>query len=145
MSYRSFAEIERDNQELYEEGLAYESERLSKLVGKEIDVIKSEGDGYDEGYEVTFMYRNHEYSVEFLYGMPAGHNDRKFIELIKEIDKEIDEEEEYNKKEIKAFEILRRKQFISVFEEKGEYWLVINMVAVSIPKEEYDVLKEVLG
>lgn len=144
MSYRSFAEIERDNQELYEESLANESERLSKLVGKEIDVIKREGDGYGESEEVTFIYRNHEYSTVFIYGMYAGYNNIQFIELIKEIDKEIDEEEEYNKKEIKAFEILKRKQFISVFEEKGEYWLVINMVAVSIPKEEYDVLKEVL-
>lgn len=144
MSYRSYAEIERDNQDRYEESLANESERLSKLVGKEIDVIKREGDGYDEGYEITFMYRNHEYSIDVLYDMPAGYNDRRFIELIREADKEIDEEEEYNKKEIKAFEILRRKQFIYVFEENGEYWLSINMVAVSIPKEEYEVLKEVL-
>ena len=93
MSYRSYAEIERDNQDIYEESLAKESERLSKLVGKEIDVIKREGDGYDESEEVTFMYRNHEYSIEFLYGMPAGYNDRKFVELINEIDKEIEEDE----------------------------------------------------
>lgn len=93
MGYRSFAEIERDNQDIYEESLANESERLSKLVGKEIDVIKRESDGYDEGYEITFMYRNHEYSIDVLYEMPAGYNDRQFIELIKAADKEIDEEE----------------------------------------------------
>ena len=113
MGYRSFAEIERDNQDIYEEGLAYESERLSKLVNKEIEVIKREGDGYGESEEVTFIYRNHEYSIEFIYGMPAGYNDRLFVELIEEIDKELEEEKQSFDRVIeKKLAILDRLQMI---------------------------------
>lgn len=112
MSYRSYAEIERDNQELYEDSLCEEQEHLNKLLpeGKEIEVTEINGDSYYEGYEITFKYRNHEYSVVFLYGMPAGYNNRKFVEFIKEKDKELDEEEEFVKSltPLKAIEELRK-------------------------------------
>ena len=46
--------------------------------------------------------------------------------------------------DLKALEIIKEEEAIYVFEEKGEYWLVVNMFAISISKEKYDLLKEVL-
>ena len=49
------------------------------------------------------------------------------------------------KKELKALEIIKRKEMLSVFKDiSGKCFIVFNTTAIEIPQEEYDLLKEVL-
>ena len=48
------------------------------------------------------------------------------------------------KKKLKAFDIIKEQEMLSVFEEKGMYYLVFNTIAVEITKDKYDLLKEEL-
>lgn len=46
-------------------------------------------------------------------------------------------------KELKALEIIKSMEILSVL-ESGHYYLVVNMTGIEITKEKYDLLKEVL-
>lgn len=46
--------------------------------------------------------------------------------------------------ELKALEIIKSKEILSVLEESGRYYLVANMTGIEITKEEYELLKEAL-
>ena len=48
-------------------------------------------------------------------------------------------------KELKAFEIIKSKEIVSVFKDiMDKCFIVSNTTAIEIPQEEYDLLKEVL-
>jgi len=48
-------------------------------------------------------------------------------------------------KSLKALDIIKSKEMLSVFKDiNGKYFIVFNTTAIEIPKEEYELLKEVL-
>ena len=56
-----------------------------------------------------------------------------------------DENIEILNKSLKALEIIKDKEVLYVYKDcKGTCYLVVNMMGVEIPQEEYELLKEVL-
>ena len=48
-------------------------------------------------------------------------------------------------KELKALEIIKEKEMLSVYKDiEGKCFLVFNTMAIEIPQEEFDLLREVL-
>ena len=82
-----------------------------------------------EALEKLYNYPNLKYRNEIVYLLEQDN-----LPIYREI----------IKKELKALEIIKSFEVLSVFEERGKYYFVVNGVGFETTKEEYDLLKEVL-
>ena len=76
-------------------------------------------------------------------------NNDLMVRVLMQLQPELSQEFAYaileDRKKLKALEIIKSKDMLSVFKDiHGKCFIVFNTTAIEIPQEEYDLLKEVL-